>query len=427
MKAMRLARNLGLLACFIFLLFLVWGNEVMIAQTNVLTPPQTPIPATFFGMHASHFIDPNRTAAPGIAPITPWPQVPMPSWRLWDVRVTWSDLEPAKGQWKFDVLDQTLKLARVHHTDVQLTFGFTPQWTASRPTEASLYHPGGASEPMKISDWDDYVRTVATHCKGQVHIYEIWNEPNLPRYWSGTVGQMVEMTHHAHDIIKSIDPTALIVSPSPFSPNGIPWLSEFLKAGGGRYVDIIGYHCYVFPSPPEAMIRLIMQIKTVMRANGIEQKPLWDTEAGWARPAPFPSEELGAAYLARAYIVNWADGIGRFYWYSWDAHGWVSLFTTTNDSFGLTPAGKAYGVIQQWLVGATMQQCSSDADQTWTCQLSRSKKPFRIVWNVKGASTFTPPPSWHVKTITPLLEKPRSFSGPSVNIGTTPILFNSGG
>jgi hypothetical protein len=93
----------------------------------------------------------------------------------------------------------------------------------------------------------------------------------------------------------------------------------------------------------------------------------------------------------------------------------------------LTPAGKAYGIIQQWLVGATMQQCSSDADQTWTCQLSRSGKPFRIVWSVKGASSFTPPASWHVKTITPLLEKPRSFSGPSMNIGTTPILFNSGG
>jgi len=410
--------------CLTLLCGLAGGDGTAGAQTEVLTPPQTTIPATFFGMHASHFIVPNRTAAPDVAPMTQWPQVSMPSWRLWDVRVTWSDLEPAKGQWKFDVLDQTLKLAREHHTEVQLTFGFTPQWAASRPNEPSLYHPGGASEPVNISDWDDYVRTVATHCKGEVHIYEIWNEPNLPKYWSGSVEQMVEITHRAHDIIKKIDPNAVIVSPSPFSPNGIPWFTKFLEAGGGKYVDVIGYHCYVFPSPPEAMAHLIGQIKSLMRANGIGQKPMWDTEAGWARPAPFPSEQLGAAYLARAYIVNWASGAGRFYWYSWDAHGWVSLFTTQNDSHALTPAGKAYGVIQEWLAGAIMQQCSSDSAQTWTCSLRRSGKPFWIVWNIKGPSTFTPSALWHAKTVTPLLDKPHRLSGATMDIDTTPVLLN---
>jgi hypothetical protein len=252
----------------------------------------------------------------------------------------------------------------------------------------------------------------------------MWNEPNLPKYWSGSIEQMVDMTHRAHDIIKKIDPNAVIVSPSPTTANGLAWLAKFLQAGGGKYVDIIGFHCYVYPAPPEAMVRLITQVKALMNANGIGQKPMWDTEAGWARPDPFPSEQLAAAYLARAFILNWASGASRFYWYSWDAHQWVSLFTTQQDSFGLTSAGKAYGVIQRWLVGASMQQCSADSSQTWTCSLHRSGKPFWIVWNAKGPTKFTLSSSWHVKTITPLIDSPHRPSGQDIDIDTTPMLLN---
>src|SRR5258707_10027524 len=74
-----------------------------------LAPPTTSIPPSFFGMHIHHMVRPN-----GNAPPTPWPNLTVPGWRLWDARVTWPDLEPAKGKWNFDTLDKSLNLAERH-------------------------------------------------------------------------------------------------------------------------------------------------------------------------------------------------------------------------------------------------------------------------------------------------------------------------
>ena len=46
-----------------------------------------------------------------------------------------------------------------------------------------------------------------------------------------------------------------------------------------------------------------------MKDNGVEDKPIWDTELGWAEPKPFPSDEMAAAYVARSFILSWAAGI----------------------------------------------------------------------------------------------------------------------
>jgi Glycosyl hydrolases family 39 len=277
-------------------------------QAQRLVPAQVPIPSTYFGMHI-HLVLTHT----GLDPQTPWPRAPVPAWRLWDVHVTWSDLEPAKGQYKFAALDKLLELAHENNTEVQLTFGFTPRWTSTRPTEPSFHEPGNAAEPQSIEDWKEFVLAVATHCRGQVHIYEIWNEPNLRKYWSGSVEQLVELAHQAHDAIKAVDPSATIVSPSPTGQSGLVWLSSFLGAGGGRYIDVIGFHFYVDPAPPETMVPLIQSVEAIMRGHQVGEKPLWDTEAGWAQPHPFPSDELAAAYVARAFLLNWASGVKRFY------------------------------------------------------------------------------------------------------------------
>ena len=118
--------------------------------------------------------------------LTPWPSVPIPEWRLWDAKVTWPDLEPGKGQRHFDDLDKSLALAEAHHANVLMTLGLTPRWASARPQEASGYSPGYAAEPKDIEDWRSLVRTVATRYKGRIHAYEIWNEPNVKRFWTGT-------------------------------------------------------------------------------------------------------------------------------------------------------------------------------------------------------------------------------------------------
>jgi hypothetical protein len=379
-----------------------------------LSPSSQQIPPEYFGMHI------HRAGG-----TTPWPVVPMAEWRLWDAYVAWPNLEPVKGQWHFETLDKYLALAAEHNVGLVLPLGLSPAWASARPSEKSVYQPGFAAEPKNIEDWRIYVSTVARHCKGRVHAYEIWNEPNLKLFWTGTVSQMVILTREASKIVHSIDPQALVVSPSATQEKGTDWLTEFLDQGGGEFVDVIGYHFYVAPQAPEATVPLVLKVKRILAEHGAAGKPIWNTETGWFMPKPFPSEALAAAYLARAYLLNWAAGIQRLYWYSWDNHGWVTLETTEQDSRTLKPAGKAYAGIFHWLAGARIRSCVMDQEQTWICELERGADPQRIVWNAAGSRKFVPPQAWHARNISLLLEEERSLTDATFDIGPMPVLVTS--
>jgi Glycosyl hydrolases family 39 len=378
-----------------------------------LKPPARPVPAEFFGMHFHH-----------LGGTTPWPNVPVAQWRLWDANVAWPNLEPAKNRWRFETLDAYVALASEHHVGLVLPLGLSPAWASARPQEKSTYQPGFAAEPRDIEDWRMYVRTVARHCAGRIQAYEIWNEPNLKQFWSGTVDQMVELTREASLIIRSVDPQALIISPSATQDRGTDWLAQFLRKGGGEFVDVIGYHLYVAPQPPEATVSLVSTIKRIMQESRVSEKPIWNTEAGWFLPKPFPADRA-AAYVVREFIVNWAAGVQRLYWYAWDNHGWVSLETTESDSRTLKPAGQAYAAAFRWLVGSRMLACSADGEQTWICEFERDGSRQRIIWSVTGPRNIRLPSEWHVQNKELVSGEREPVSGDELGIGPEPVLVSS--
>jgi hypothetical protein len=235
---------------------------------------------------------------------------------------------------------------------------------------------------------------------------------------------MLTLTKEASQIIHSVDPQALVVSPSATAAYGIPWLEEFLKKGGGQYVDVIGYHLYVDPHTklPEEMVPLIEHVRQVIAENKLENKPLWNTESGWLPPARFDSEEIAAGYLARAFILAWATGVQRFYWYAWD-NKFVAIITYKEAEHTITPAGHAYHVMEQWLVGAQMAGCTQSPDNVWMCQLNRAGKKNWIAWSPEGNRKFDVPKAWQVASITPLLHDPKALNESSIEIGPAPVLL----
>jgi Cellulase (glycosyl hydrolase family 5) len=390
-----------------------------------LDPPSQPIPRSLFGLHIHHLTD-----------TTPWPAVPFGTWRLWDAYASWPNVEPQKNQWNFSRVDQYVSLAESHGVEVLLPLGLSPTWASARPAERCPYGPGNAAEPARISDWQDYVRQVATRYKGRVHAYEIWNEPNLPDFFSGTPETMLLLAREAYQILKQVDSTVVVVSPSATGPPGAEWLDRYLRLGGGGYADVIGFHFYVTPGAPEAMVTLARKVKAVMAENGLAGKPLWNTEAGWfienrltaVRPREGSFSRVltldeASAYVARCYLLNWALGISRFYFYSWDSEvGGL----TEEDGKTLKPPSTAYAEIETWLVGARMISCFSDSENTWICELGRAGYRGWIIWNPGQTIKFNIPQAWPVARARDLAGNRRSLgSHPIVSIGPSPLLLES--
>src|SRR5215472_15169728 len=121
-----MARFRGRILILTFLTALLWPKFA-----RDLQPPKAAIPASYFGMHIHSLANPVPT---------PWPSLPVPEWRLWDAGVTWADLQPAKGQWRFERLDGYISLAEQHGTGVLLTLGGSPSWASAKPQLKSNYY-----------------------------------------------------------------------------------------------------------------------------------------------------------------------------------------------------------------------------------------------------------------------------------------------
>ena len=192
----------------------------------------------------------------------PWPSAPFTSARLWDTYTEWRYLQPTAITWNWSNLDWWLNQAHTHNIDLIYTFGGVPQWASSEPGNTNCHRAltsgaiGSCAPPTNLTLWDNFVRAVVTHAAGRIKYWEIWNEPNIQAYWTGTPEQLATMAQHANSIIKSIDPSAIVISPSPsgYCYNGVcqvagtsdgpTWLANFISSGGNSYVDVYAFHGY---------------------------------------------------------------------------------------------------------------------------------------------------------------------------------------
>jgi hypothetical protein len=335
--------------------------------------------------------------------------------------VNWSYSEPQRGVFNWANLDAWVETAENHGVDFFFSNNLVPPWAAADQTTCGPTYSGSnvigcTSTVANIQDWDDFVTALATRYKGKM-IYELWNEPNATSF-TGTIADMVTLTTHEYNIIRSIDPGALILAPSPTWGTVSPstYMDQYFGAGGPTGVDVITFHAY-WPTP-EGIINVINNIQAVMAKYGLSSKPLWDTEGSWNLSLT-TDQQIG--FVARYYLSQWSMGVSRFYWYAWDDPDWGTLWDPTN---GSNPAAIAYQQVYNWMVGAKLSAPCAANGTVWTCGLSRPNGAQALaVWNTAAPSSFSAPAQY--TRYQDLVGATHSVSGPAT-IGPQPVLFTSG-
>jgi hypothetical protein len=388
------------------------ADETKSAQATIWLT--VPIPATFFGLSVLNF----RQLKPSML---------FGTTRSWDggPGLDWSDANPGPGVYNFALLDQFIAFNQARGTEAIYTFGRTPRWASSQPYNlASSYEPGECAPPSNMSYWDAYVTAIATHAAGRIRYWELWNEPNEAGY-CGDMSTMVTMAQHAYQIIKRIDPTALILSPSTDKASGPAWLASFLSTGGAGSVDVIAFHGY-WSAKAEDIVPVVAGYQAVASANGLSGLPLWDTESSWAYTStmslPPVSEQAG--YITKDYLLHWSLGVARFAWYAYDGGSpWGTFYTSSG---GETAAARAYSETYNWMVGATMTSpCAEAANNIWTCLLSRpGGYSAEAVWISNSSATFVVPKQY--TQYLDLVGVAHSVTNGTVKVGDQPILLQTG-
>ncbi|MGA2874594.1 MAG: hypothetical protein ABSE82_03550 [Nitrososphaerales archaeon] len=343
------------------------------------------------------------------------------------------------------------------------TFFETPQWASSDPTKScsatqNLGVYGCAAPPKNINDWNRFVTALVTKYKGEIQYFEPWNEPDVPTEYSGNITEMVTLAESAYNIIKSIDPSAIVLTPSvsiggvlssnPNCGSSLCWLASYLAAGGGKYADGFDFHGKACDSgtgicvsnniacPGNAiqecagtpLIDQINDVRTIMSNNGLSDLPIINTEGGYTTEVATndlsnATADQQAAFVSRFFIIQASENLQIAVWFSW--FGNVKGFSFTG--FGTTAAeavnNQAYKETYDWLVGSTMNgPCSEGSNSVWMCTLTLSSgEAGLIVWS-DSATSYTP--SGTYSSYQNINGTIASVSG-AIPIGNLPVLLTS--
>lgn len=145
---------------------------------------------------------------------------------------------------------------------------------------------------------------------------EVWNEPNLAKFWGGQpdpnayseiLKQVIPAIHAANPGMPAI--TAGLVpngqsDPTAYSPED--FLRQAYAAGGPQLADAIGAHPYPFRSYGNDFLGAIrielFRYLRVMAEFGDAAKPIWATEVGVANDEGYDFDQQADA-LARIYVM----------------------------------------------------------------------------------------------------------------------------
>jgi len=224
------------------------------------------------------------------------------------VDLAWSAAETAPGRFDFALWDRILEAFEPRGIRVLFILdygneiydgGFPPATDEGRSAFASF---AGAA---------------ARHFRGQAS-WEIWNEPNTPRFWVGSPdpAAYVALARAAAGEIRREDPRAWILGPSLGGDTfDLPYLEATFALGLLEVVDAVSVHPYG-ASHPEAATAFYDDIRGLMEryAPG-RDVPLVVSEWGYRVEGLTPEGQ--ADYLLRALEVNRRAGIPLTIWFNW--------------------------------------------------------------------------------------------------------------
>ena len=236
------------------------------------------------------------------------------------------NLNTAAGVYNWDVLDMLCSSNPGKRLIV--TLGAPPDYMISRAAVGGAYLGGKSNMcPDDLDAWAVAITAMATRLR-DTHgrtgvIYELWNEIDQASVYADALSLLGPYVRRTVQAIRSIDPFAVILSPSLAGHDAAATLQNALALSDGSgsrladWLDGICWHYYTQAlhayEHPIGYMQAVSAIRAACVASGVNL-PIWCTESGFQSTAP----SIGARYQHRM-LVFAALGVRHFLGYSYDA------------------------------------------------------------------------------------------------------------
>jgi xylan 1,4-beta-xylosidase len=191
-----------------------------------------------------------------------------------------------------------------------------PMPVALASGEQTMFHfKMNVTPPREFAEWGQLIEAFAGHCVRRYGLaevrqwyFEVWNEPNLAGFWSGTQEQYWELYRRSALAVKRVDPQLRIGGPATAQGLWVPELLEWCEKHAVP-VDFVSTHSYqqdelnFFPqrsgSPHAPSDYLLDQFKRVEQE--VAESPFPDVEIHWTEWNSISADAQGR--------ISWTDNL----------------------------------------------------------------------------------------------------------------------
>lgn len=264
------------------------------------------------------------------------------------IDMQWYVVQPAgPDTYNWAVYDQAIDAINKHGLRALVILDYAPAWAAVDCKPNSRYK----CVPADPKTFATYAAAAAARYTSRgVTSWEIWNEPNSPKYWHprANAASYAELLKATYPAIKKVNPEATVITGGLRSSTGYGDVSphgfvESLYAAGAKpYFDALGVHPYSYPALPSAASEKngwtqMLKIRDIAVSQGDADKKIWITEVGATTGGPHPVTEARQEQIAHETVrlrssYPWA---GPLFWYDykdlgtkWAAENFFGLVRT---------------------------------------------------------------------------------------------------
>jgi Beta-xylosidase len=236
--------------------------------------------------------------------------------------------------------------------------GFMPEALASGK-QIIFWWRGNVTPPKDYNKWEDFIRALTLHLTERYGIdevktwfFEVWNEPNLHQFWSGTQEEYFNLYKHAVQAIKSVNKAYRVGGPATAGAAWEPEMIDFCTKNS-LPLDFISTHSYgvkqgyldefgnagtVLDKNPMSVSGDILQSRKEIAGSSMPNLELHYTE--WSSSYT-PTDPIHDSYHQAAYVLEKIKQVGNAansmsYWVFTDIFEEAGpRFTPFHGGFGL--------------------------------------------------------------------------------------------
>lgn len=193
--------------------------------------------------------------------------------------------------------------------------GFMPGKLASGKSTVFFYK-GNITPPSEVPQWTELITAFAKHLIERYGLdeirtwdFEVWNEPNLPFFWTATKDDYFALYKAAAEALKSVDRSLRVGGPATARA---AWVADLLSFCGSQHVPIDFVTTHIYPDDPQDIVfekgthysfeevipRALAKLKAQITASSFPNLPLYITEWTSQNPAFIAHTVKGTLGLA---------------------------------------------------------------------------------------------------------------------------------